>query len=836
MQSNENILIFRNNMSLAEEREIIQTVLNQKVQYNKVILLTKNDLRSFGSFMKNDEKLKRFWSSLGKTVTTLEVLAFWMLDEIKPYFINVRTFHNNGQYSIDPITPEYVRENFSEMETIILSKKMIRFETLKAKINVDEGLITILEHCTKSLKNVTFDCEIPLEIEIINEIFADINYNILQMDETIFECDPVPASTDYKNFHWIIERIEMKYDDKRLLINPQTICDKISIGENICQENCSIKHLVIKSNSVVEFSFKHVYNNGCFGYFTSLFESFPFIQRLTDVRNCNESLLWLMFQKLVHLQEMEMAFQYFIEHWPPFSSIRVINITFQTSSNEQFEHFVKSYPDLISLTVQVMAGILVDDCVKIVSEHLEGLQSFEISCDTSQVTVVGLDIMRKRFQCLKYFRISCSENKSDVKRLFHVLPKLEVLEVNAVKYFRSDFRISEMSKGKTFLTILSLPKHIHQIILSNLTKRDQENFKQALETNINDLPIEVLDETFSYLERKHDQLRCRQVCRFWFKILSSSIKCNRSLNLENAFFSWKSSPVKLFINTKFSYNELVLNHATIFDKDENFSDFWANIGKHINNIRMYCSSPHLTNIFDSGFQLDHLPKLNKLSLLNFTYNSYLPFENTPSWKSILSKIKILRICYYFGLLVPDPEHTFEFTSLEELQVIPYHSVFNRDWEVILECLKLGNFPSITRLFIFMKEIDTFKSLFETQLKFNQLKIMVVVRRELYSERDLKLILMNCPQLQSIGFGFCTNKIDMSENDFDCHSIFKSKECLSVVKVLFEKLVLLSDIYFFMFCYNEHKIERRKLFSRVGVNSFKQSQKSFQLFDFLQQEF
>lgn len=108
-------------------------------------------------------------------------------------------------------------------------------------------------------------------------------------------------------------------------------------------------------------------------------------------------------------------------------------------------------------------------------------------------------------------------------------------------------------------------------------------------------------------------------------------------------------------------------------------------------------------------------------------------------------------------------------------------------------------------------------IFDTKLKFGQLKTLFIGKYYQWNEEDFNLILKSCPKVECLGIGFITKYKDFS-------NILNYE---AVAKKMFDNMSSLNGLYFVIFENTQEK--RYKTFLRTGV-SFTESKKSCRIFD------
>lgn len=272
---NLNILTIRNNIVLTKDDIIVQSVIKEKRLYDTLVLNIADE--SFDKPFVQSETFEIFWKILGKTVTTLRLFNIKSLPiKLEKHFTNLQELRLYSYETFEVVSVELYQKN-SQLETV--SWFNTHYSTNCSDHRLHEIFVEILEHC-KSLKSFTFDIFLPLEANRMNEFFMNINMNILQMDEIIFDCVPIPLWCDYENYYWIIKRIEMELirseECHKLIIKPLILLENLIEGQNVCEENCELNHQVFRSESVTRFIYSLEPRKRCQAYYKSCFTSFVF--------------------------------------------------------------------------------------------------------------------------------------------------------------------------------------------------------------------------------------------------------------------------------------------------------------------------------------------------------------------------------------------------------------------------------------------------------------------------------------------------------------------------------------------------------------------------------
>lgn len=817
-------LTLTNGLLLSEHHEIVQSVINESVKYDGLIIDGFDKL--FDDSMEKSDTFENFWTKLGESVV---ILALRYEDkatvDIFSFFTKLRELHIETTDDLKPDLAEVCHKN-NQLDTVVLADHVIVIDSKKWEIG--KKFIDVLDHC-KSLKTLVFGCKVPLEANIINQVFSEMNYNYLGRDEVIFDCNPLPCWDNYSIYYWVVAKIEMT-----LTMNEETskVCIKpLEIEENFntqCKDDCFIEHEVFRSESVSKFTFSYAVKPRYRKYLRSCFDSFPSIQVLyrdnaTNLVNHNDQVLVdLIFTRLKYLYDCFLRLSTSIINWPSSPEMKRFEVVFETSSYDSFERFLRSFPNVRWLRVEVNRGITCDDCIKLISKHLKGLIYLFVMCEESQLTSVGLKMFENSFPALKHLYINSPESTSHIQKLFGKLPKLEKIVCGKRTLVRHH-HVEETKTGKIANETKNgnLPRQLLEQILSYLAKEDQLNLNLALEADIHDLPMEILEQIFSTLDKK-DRLQCRQVSKRWFNIFSSSSKLDRTLNLKESYLSRNINPVKVLLDTKFKYNRIVIEKDTNFASDEDLSEFWQKIGKDIEEICLRGQRLTLVDAFKTGLIAAHLPKLKRITVDLFFYFSKLLSQDLPEWRLLLKRLKTIIFtstgfinCFTLHL---EPIPVFEMTHLEQIEV--YYNVA-AVLGYLLDCLSL---PNLKKFIIFSNSETTIQTLFKANCNFDKLTTLFIAKYEEWQSHDFELICQKCSNLRSLGICMLS-RVAHSDRTFNVSSYNL------IVGRMFIRLLYLCEIYFTKFINNKKgTIEQHKLYLRTGTKSFTESDKSHRYFD------
>lgn len=782
MESNtENILRIENDLLLSESSDVVQAVLTQKVMYTKLIICKATTL--FDETFMQSEAYKLLLKKLGESVVSFAMaqMAFGLRFDAS-CFKNLREINIHNIYQI----PLKMFQDNESLEKITLNDKVINIKL--ATYEIDKRFTDVLILC-KSLKKLIFDCDIPLAAEVVNEMFADICFNILGMDEIIIDCVPLPCWTDYANYYWIIERIEMEFitndDSRKLVIKPLKLRDELKDGHEICEEDCDLDHQVFKCESVTDFHFKsffkHHIRNKCQAYYISCVKSVPSITELNIQLNINEKTLHLISKNLKCISAFYLSFGTRIKRWPLFSNIKSARITCSTSTLDNFERFVQSVPNLKSLQVEMLNGITDDECLQAISKQLRNIEYLNVKCGSSRLTATGLNMIENNLKKLNDLTMNCTEPDGDINRLFYKLPNLKYIRCNDRFFDKKDLIVTT----------------------------EWSHFEEPNNLPFLGLPPEIWEKIFLYLKR-NDQLKCRQICRFWFDLFSSSSKLYRTLDFSKFYISVTANPVQVFINTKFKYNRIVFDMYTNFAENEDLTEFWKQIGKGIEEIYVASGEFSLINAFKSGLTINHVPLLRSICFgCSHPLISLLVRSKIPECNSMLSQIKIIKIRGIGGL--HGEQYTdFEIPNVEEFQI-------RHGFSSTLECLDHFSLPKITKLLIACYDTLNLNLLFNTRVNFMQLTCLSIGKRSKWTVHETNLVSEKCSNLKSLGMGLEVESYTYTlHREFEIKDAFFEKDWPNTVRHMFDKLSTLNDIYFIIF---DSHVVRSKLFARTGINSF-----------------
>lgn len=279
MENNENkTLSIQSNVLLMEHHLMVKEVIEKETIYDTLALHT--DDKSFDETFVQSKNFGEFWEALGESVTTLKLSFVDSLPiKLETYFTKLLELKIVGYDSFKVLSPDFYRIN-NQLESIVWYNGLpITKEQFEVKFS------EILTN-SKTLKSFTFDFDFPLEASFVNEYFSNINYDILQVDDIIIDCEPLPHFTDYHNYSWKIKSIEMEFDRTdncaRLVIKPLILQEELIEGKSECEENCTLDHKVFRCESVTKFIFTKAPSNKCRKYYKSCFESFPNVVQIDN--------------------------------------------------------------------------------------------------------------------------------------------------------------------------------------------------------------------------------------------------------------------------------------------------------------------------------------------------------------------------------------------------------------------------------------------------------------------------------------------------------------------------------------------------------------------------
>lgn len=352
-------LTIKDNFMLNSEHEIVKAVINDETIIETLIV--EGTANAFSDDFSKSESFERFWKKLGATVLCLKLHVRPPVEQ-ELYFTNLQKLFiiNENIFEFISLTLHQVNVGLTHIK---INTEAIDCVTNHEKPEINENFIAVLQHC-KSLSNLVFGCKIPLETNIINAIFSELNYNIWEMDELIFDCEQLPFWADYANYYWMVDIIEMRFfkigNFRKVIVSPNSVCEKLMEGQSHCETNCSLKHPVFRGEGEVTLSFGQM-EWKCNEYYRSCFDSFPLIIVLNRVYFNDVDVLNRMSEKLILLRELT-YFYYgpLILNWPPFPKLEKLHIQLDVSSYESFENLIKSCPNLKRLRVKIREGITDD--------------------------------------------------------------------------------------------------------------------------------------------------------------------------------------------------------------------------------------------------------------------------------------------------------------------------------------------------------------------------------------------------------------------------------------------------------------------------------------------
>lgn len=747
-------LTLKENLQLSETSEIVQSVIDGHKKYETININGTYQLFD-KSFMKSDS-FKTFCERLVEPVTTFILsgsfdfslstnLSFKHLKKL----IVCETAHLSRLSS--NIYQDYA------FESITYDKNLINLESSPSKI--DTNFAKPLLYC-KSMKKLTFGCEIPLEVNAVNEIFAYLNYEYMRMDEVIFDCEPLPSMTDYGNHCWSIRKVEMEFirndGSGKIIIKPLILRDQLKDGQDVCEEGCLFKHPVIRSESVTELSFNK-FGTKCPEYHKSCFEGFPSVVRISTPLKCDERVLNLLSNSFQYLSECHLQFDFI--------------------ANESFEKFLKSLPKLLHVDVEILEGPSDDECVRAISNHLKSIEYLKVRCNKSRLTGSGLETIGNCFKQLKDLAINCTETEADIRNLFQQLPDLQNIHLDKVTYKRNE----DDDEASIRRRLIEQDFKALRYEVTPLYTGDTLKLKT--------LPNEIWEKIFLYLNR-NAQLACRKVCRLWFNICGSNSNLYRTIDFSSSYLSRNANPVKIFIQTNFNYNRIVFDRNTNVARGEDLTELWERIGNPIEKIFFNGDEKSIINALKSGLTAKHLPKLSSLVFETFLSFNALLLENLPEWIALLPQIRKLKFYSYIDspnqrLRIPE----VEMTSLEEFLI-------RDNSETILASLSHLHLPNIKKLLCISGNEINFRSLFRTNANFEQLRCLFVVKPVKWDDYEIELIAKRCQNLECLGLCYRTSVYDIRKKFKNFDEILSTSTCLDVARKMFDgKLRELRELYF-----------------------------------------
>lgn len=793
METNEpTTLSIRNYMILTEHHSMVKEVIEKEIIYDTLALHMAE--KSFDETFVQSTKFAEFWKTLGESVTTLKLNYVKSLPiELETFFTNLRELQIYGYDTFKVVLPALYEKNL-HLESILWYDTLFGIDSTKEEIR---GKFTeILSQC-KTLKLI-FDIDLPLEASFVNEFFANINYDILQMDDITIDCEPLPYFTDYRNFRWRIQRFQMEFnrtaDCEKLVIKPLIIKEELKVEHSECQEDCALDHKVFRCESATRFIFTTRKLKRCQAYYKSCFESFPFVLQIDNFPKEDNGKLSVMTSNYKVFSNNEPT-----ESWPSFPSIKRIYNVFETALLEKLGTTVKDSFIPSTSEVRVNERVGDNDPSNIFSEKLENISKLNATIGNETLTPEKyLEQLGTVIENYEGLQTMIEGFKGYVG---HLLDSLD------------SFDFADNSKFP-FKMPAEMPPAYWQT--------------ETPSTTFMGLPNHIWEKIFWYLS-KNQQLRCRLVCKDWFDIFSSGLKLDRTMKFTDCHLSAKTDPVNVFANTTFCYNRLLFGQNLNFAPDENLSEFWEAIGGPIVKLVIERGYTTFTDAFKTGLASHHLPNLNELYFDNFYYffNVSLTKED-PEWQKILKKISKItfRNAFYKGFheIVSDYAE-IELSNIEEVKII-------NTSETDLKCLNSLTFPKLKKFTLIYDSHSSLEELFDTKVEFSELTFLSIAKYKKWRTFDFKLISNKCTNLRCLIIGQhvvpegpnvatepnASVSTDRNAKPTDIRT-FDQALFAQVSKMMFEELLTLYDIYFVSFSSMERKVRECKVYSKSDVRGF-----------------
>uniref|UniRef100_A0A336LQZ0 CSON001510 protein n=1 Tax=Culicoides sonorensis TaxID=179676 RepID=A0A336LQZ0_CULSO len=444
------------------------------------------------------------------------------LDIIKFHFINMKKLIvkciDYDEFFRDLSDYFYLfNTNLEEIE--ILNKTMFKKRILFIKYKRDdtfscnEILKNLFTKC-KSLKKLVIDCILPLEAHTINNIFSELNFELFQMDEIIFECEPLPYFSDFTKYLWVIHKMQLDFirtdTCHTIIIKPLVIKENIlpvtGEAENSC---CSLGHQIFKSDYVQEFYFDKESQRSCLKYFEACFKSFSKLTFL-QLENCSARIVNLIAKHLTELKECVLSFNVPMDKWPPILKLKLLKISvlnYSVLKNHQkismeIEELFKICPELNTVHYNSMVFNKNNSQSEETSEetlnNLFNIYNFSIMLppEVMQKIFGYLSFNQQlmcRVVCKQWFEILSSSSFSSIRTLDF---KDDLISSNStiVSFFRnSQFKYNKIifrSDNITNENLTEFWKKIGQEIIEIHFDGIEENFENYLITgfNLNHVP------------------------------------------------------------------------------------------------------------------------------------------------------------------------------------------------------------------------------------------------------------------------------------------------------------------------------------------------------------
>lgn len=761
-----NTLTLKDYLRLSETSEVVQAVINDQIKYDTIKVFGVKQL--FRKDFKQSEACKKFCEELEVSIESFILYGNAIDSDWKEIrFKNLRTLIVRYNSVLGKIPVQIYQDNV--LERIILDFNIEDISSLSITTNfVFSELFTVCE----SLKILIFICEIPLKAVALNEIFGFLNYKHLGMDEVIFDCYPLPSGNEWEYLCCFIEKIEMEFirndGSRKVIVKPLKIRD----SQTRCQQLCQVKHHVFRSDSVTEFSIPN-FEMKCLRYYQSCFKSFPYIRKIYASIQCTESMLNLLSTELKHLSECTfLSFNNNVRHYTTFPNMKKLKVRFNTMNDERFKQFLRSFPKLRHLDVEILdASFIYDKCVDLIAKHLKDIENLRIRCDKSHLTDAGFYIIGNVLKNLRSLSIFCTEADTNIKQLFVKLRHLEHVQCNQKTIMRDDaLKLGSEENSNNSLESDTAAEMHHQSIT---------------------LPPEVLEKIFLHLGR-NDQLTCRMVCKLWFDIFSYNTNLYRTIDFKSCYLSKYTNPVKIFAYTNFHYNRLIFNNDTNFAPNENLRDLWDRIGPSIEEICVDGDATSIIMAFKSGLSLDHFGHVKSLVFETFQSFNLMFLEGIPEWTLLLRQIKKLTFYSYVEVLKLHIQCSpMDVPNLKELRI-------RDNSQQILECLNNYHSPNITKLLCISGDALNMKLFLDTCKKFTQLRCLFVAKPIKWKNYEIDLISSCCPKLKCLGLCYRTSDFDIRSKFYDFDEILEKNSCTNVAQEMFQKLPSLRDISFVIF--------------------------------------
>lgn len=680
-------------IKLIELSSVASAVLSSGIKYETLEIVG-----GLNSELVDCEIIDKFWNAMGRKVAELvvyptetlsplwtpyspyetnretQILRGAQIEKILNYFVDLRKIKIDI-FFLQFLSPQfYIQNKELELIEILDDNSSRKFCIFDYQPNVSNWEVlpefeNIFKNVT-SLKKITFPCRLPYNGATFSELTAYFTSDFLRVDVVTFDLEFLTFNTGC-----YITKMEIENDDRKAVVKAIDI-KILDVRQNeefgAAQMNaCYFEHSTFLSRSVLNIFCTAFQRNVCVKCLKCMIKSFPNCLRFFEYVPLDSAAVKCIADGWVRLVELQLTYSGKLELFPDFNQLKCLIIELADNQTpDGILHLVRSCQNLDKFRITfrypfAFNKIYADAIVASIAKHLIYLKVLQIDFQIF-IGSQSLQLICSTLKQLKEFSLGYRDNPRDLFELFKQLPQLD-----SVKY-----------KSNMTEKTITRQDYLYDSYETETFPRDP----------IEILPGEIWTNIFQRLHH-NERLNCRRVCKTWCNILNA-FDFLRELKIGNCTLAYSRNPVKIFSKSQLNCNRLLLLEPIIVC-NEDFSEFWRNLGESITAIRFGINlrPDAIVKLVDFGMAMENFKLCESITFdhfrLFFDLNSYYYDYVSPMLKNIKKlTITVYDLSYVSGICRDMP-------NLNYVKVIVYSI---RPLRLFLRYL-IGHCPNVLTLHI-----------------------------------------------------------------------------------------------------------------------------------------